>query len=133
MSTRRTQRKTSGGKGRGITWEKVRELALALPGMEEGSAYGTPAFRIKGKFFARLKEDGESFVLKIGFEEREMLMQAAPETFFITDHYRGYPAVLVRLAAIDPGSLGDLLEQAWRQLAPKRLVAEHDQAKGESY
>jgi hypothetical protein len=53
-------------------------------------------------------------------------MKAEPETFYITDHYRDYPAVLVRLANVDPGMLRHLLEQAWRQAAPKRLVAAYD-------
>ena len=104
------------------TFETVRQLALALPAVEEGTSYGTPAFRVRGKFFARMWEDGETLVLKIGFDARELLLQADPETFYITDHYRGYPAVLVRLPAVEPGQLRDLLEEAWRFNAPKRLV-----------
>ena len=105
------------------TFETVRELALALPAVEEGSSYGTPAFRVRGKLFARMWEDGETLVLKIGFDARELLMQADPKTFYITDHYRGYPCVLVRLPVTEPGQLRDLLEEAWRFNAPKRLAA----------
>jgi len=107
-----------------VTFETVRQLALALPGVEEGTAYGTPAFRVKGKFLARLREDGETLVLRIGFDEREVLMAADPETFYITDHYRGYPAVLVRLAGVHPDQLRDLFAEAWRQNAPRKLVAQ---------
>ena len=66
---------------------------------------------------------GESFVLIVDFDTRDILMRADPETFCITDHYRGYRAVLVRFVTLDPEDLPGLLEQAWRQVAPKRLVA----------
>src|SRR5207248_3717426 len=108
------------------TLTTVRRLALALPGVEEGPCYGTPGFRVRGKFLARLWEDGETLVVKCGDDERDFRMQSDPETFFITDHYRGYPAVLVRLSTVNAEDLRDVLEQAWRFNAPKRLVAEHD-------
>jgi hypothetical protein len=101
----------------------VRRLALALPDVEEGTSYGTPAFRVRGKLFARLHEDGESLVVRIAFQEREILMDAAPETFHITDHYVNYPMMLVRLAIVRPGELRALLADSWRQVAPARLVA----------
>jgi len=109
-----------------VTFETVRRIALALPKVEEGTSYGTPAFRVGKKFLARLWEDGEVLVVKIGFDEREILMKADPETFFITDHYQGYPSVLVRLASVDPDDLREVLEQAWRFNAPSRLVAARD-------
>lgn len=111
-----------------VTFEMVRRLALAFPAVEEGTSYGTPAFRVRGKFLARLREDGESLAIKCGFEERDLRIQADPGTFFTTDHYRGYPTVLVRLATVDPSDLSDVLEQAWRLHAPKRLVATHDRS-----
>ena len=110
--------------GKAVTFATVRRMALQFPGVEEGSSYGTPAFRVKGKFVARLKEDGCTLVVRIDQDEREAWMRADPETFFITDHYRGYPAVLVRLATVESEDLRDVLEQAWRFNAPKRLVAE---------
>jgi hypothetical protein len=106
-----------------LTFDDVRKLALALPEVEEGTSYGTPAFKVRGKFLSRLKEDGETLVVKIDFDERDILMAANPETFYITDHYRGYPAMLVRLATVDPDELRELFEAAWRRAAPKRLVA----------
>jgi hypothetical protein len=108
--------------------ETVRGVALALPGVEEGSSYGTPGFRVSGKFLARLWEDGETLVVKCGDEERDFRIQAAPRTFFITEHYRGYPTVLVRLARVQLAELREVLEEAWRRAAPKRLVAEYDRA-----
>ncbi|PYQ65355.1 MAG: hypothetical protein DMF53_05705 [Acidobacteria bacterium] len=71
-----------------VTYETVREIALALPGVEEGPCYGTPGLRVRGRLFARLWEDGETLVLKVGFDAREMLMAANPETFYITDQDR---------------------------------------------
>lgn len=105
-----------------VTFATVREIALALPGVEEGTAYGTPAFRIRGKFFLRLREDGESLAVKISFDERELLMRADPEAFFLTDHYRGYPAILIRMSAITRSALAEVLEQAWAGIAPAKLV-----------
>lgn len=108
-----------------VTFEAARLIALALPGVVEGTSYGTPAFRVQGKFLARLREDGESLAVKIGFDEREILMKIDPETFFITDHYLGYPTILVRLSRVHPDDLRMVLEQAWKRIAPKRLLAAH--------
>jgi hypothetical protein len=104
-------------------FETVREIALALPEVEEGPCYGTPGFRVRGKLFARIREDGETLVLKIDLDARELLLAADPEAFFLTDHYRGYPYVLVRLPVVEPEQLRELLEDAWRLSAPKRLAA----------
>jgi len=109
-------------KGGPVDFAMVRAAALALPGVEDGTSYGTPALKVRGKLLVRLKEDGESFVLIVDFDTRDILMRADPETFYITDHYRGYPAVLVRLATLAADDLPGLLEQAWRQVAPRRLV-----------
>jgi len=105
----------------------VRRLLLALPGVEEGPCYGTPGFRVRGKFLARLWPDGEVLVVKCGDDERDFRLQADPETFFSTDHYRGYPTVLVRLPRVSVSDLREVLEQAWRRNAPKRLIAAFDE------
>jgi hypothetical protein len=108
--------------------DTVRRVALALPGVQEGSSYGTLGFRVRGKFLARMWEDGETLVVKCGDEERDFRMQADPETFFITDHYRGYPTVLIHLSKVRLTDLREVLEEAWRRNAPKRLVAEYDRS-----
>jgi hypothetical protein len=113
-----------------ITLATVRRLALAFPGVEEGLSYGTPGFRVRGRFLARMWEDGETLVVKCGDDERDFRMKADPETFFVTDHYRGYPTVLVRLKLVDEDDLRAVLEEAWRRQAPKRLVKEYDQRRG---
>jgi len=113
-----------------VTFETVRRLALALPEVEEGTSYGTPAFivagKAKGKLIARLREDGDSLVVKIDLLKRDILLNAEPETFYITDHYLNHPYVLVRLSKVRLEVLRDLLEQAWRLEAPARLVKARD-------
>lgn len=112
--------------GGAITFDTVRAIARELPGAVEGTSYGTPAFRVGKTLFARLHQDGESLVIKIDQAQRAMRMRAAPETFYITDHYRNYPWMLVRLASVEPDDLRDLVEDAWRQCAPERLLADRD-------
>lgn len=106
-----------------MTFDEVRAMALAWPGVEGGTSYDTPALKVKGKLLARLREDGDSLVVTgIGFDEREMLMAAEPAVFFITGHYRDWPIVLVRLSAATPETVKELLLRRWRTIAPKRLV-----------
>ncbi len=116
-----------------MTWDGVRALALSFPGVEEATSYGAPAFKVGGKLLAcqpsnpRLRDGGRTLVLfDVSLEEREMLMQGEPEAFFFTDHYRDYPAVLVRLPALAPERLRPYLERRWRRVAPKRLVKAFD-------
>jgi hypothetical protein len=98
----------------------IRRIALSLPGVEEGTSYGTPAFRLKGKLIARLHQDGESIMFKLDFPTREHLMRADPATFFITDHYRNYPSVLARLDHLKPGDVRKLLARAIALAQAKR-------------
>ncbi|MWV58797.1 MmcQ/YjbR family DNA-binding protein [Rathayibacter sp. VKM Ac-2754] len=100
----------------------VRRLALELPGVEERSAYGTPAFYAGSRMFARLHEQpGVLVCWRADLGEREALLQDDPDTYFTTDHYDGHPSVLVRLARVPPARLGELLREAWEARAPKRL------------
>lgn len=108
------------------TWEAVQEIALALPGAVEGTSYGTPAFHVNKKLFVRFHQSGESVVIMIHISEREALMKINPETFFITDHYLNYPAMLVRLSTVQPDDLRKLVEESWRRSAPAKLVAAYD-------
>jgi hypothetical protein len=110
-----------------MTLEEVHELVLSFPEASEGRSYGKPAYTVAGKFFTRLRAEDESLVLLgVTFDEREMLMEAEPATFHITEHYRNYPSVLARIASLHPGSLKNLLERRWRQIAPKKLVKTFD-------
>jgi hypothetical protein len=105
-----------------MTFDDVRALAHAWPGVEDSTSYGTPALKVKGKGLTRLKEDGDSLVLQVGFDERETLMEAEPDVFYITDHYRGWPYVLARLSRANPETLKALLLRRWKEVAPRKLV-----------
>ena len=102
------------------TFETVRRLALALPEVEEGTSYGTPAFKVKGKLFARLHQDGETLVLRCDPELRPMLLAAEPELFTLTDHYRDYPWILLRFGLATEAKLAALLADARAEAAPRR-------------
>jgi hypothetical protein len=106
-------------------------LGLKLPEISEGTSYGTPALLVKGKSFTRLK-DPQTLVLLCPLEQKELLMEMAPQIYFETDHYKGWPAVLVRLAAISDEELSQRLADGWRHRAPKRLAAAYPIASGEN-
>jgi hypothetical protein len=115
------------------SWEDVIEIGTRLPGVELGTSYGTPALRVRGKGMCRLRTNPDALVLRVSdMGEREALLQSQPDVFFSTPHYDGYPYVLVRLAAVDPVELEELLEEAWRVRAAKRVVKawEAEQASG---
>ena len=95
------------------------------PGVEEDLSYGTPALKVRKKLIARLREPGV-LVLRCSLDEKEFLMAAAPEIYFETDHYKGWPAVLVRLSEIGREELSERLEKTWRGLATKKQVSEFD-------
>jgi hypothetical protein len=105
----------------GLDFDAVARLAQRLPEVEVGTSYGTPALKVKKKLFARLWEDGETLVLKLSFVVRDHLIASEPDVFFLTDHYRNYPYVLVRLPRVTKAKLAPLLEESWRQVAPTRL------------
>ena len=112
-----------------MTPEEVRKLVLSFPETEEGTSYGQPSFKVKGKFFTRIRaEDASLVLLEVPFDEREMLMEADPETFHITPHYKDYPSVLARIETVDPGSLKTFLERRWRKVMPKKLAKQYDEA-----
>jgi hypothetical protein len=112
-------------------WRKLVALAQRFPGVEESTSYHTPALKVKGKLIARLRTEAEgALALYCDFVDREMLLQAAPDTFFITDHYANYPMILVRLDKLLPSALPDLIGKAWRMRAPRRLIDEFDRSPG---
>ena len=101
-----------------VTYETVRRIGLALPDVEEGTSYGTPALKVHGKLFVRLHQDLDKIVLKMSFDRREEMMAADPVTYFITDHYRDYPWVLVSLDSVQAETLPELLKIAHREASP---------------
>jgi hypothetical protein len=106
-----------------MKWGAFVALALELPEVKESTSYGRPAVKVRGKFMAGYNPNEKAFVLRLAsVEEQGFLIEAAPSLYFVTDHYKGYPAVLMR-----PGKLGKTeararLERAWRLQAPKALV-----------
>lgn len=90
----------------------IRKVALSFPDVEEGTSYRTPAFKLGKKLLVRLHQDGSSLVLKVGAATRDHLLQADPDTFFITAHYRGYPYVLAHLDRLTADDLRKLIERA---------------------
>ncbi|HMG71345.1 MAG TPA: MmcQ/YjbR family DNA-binding protein [Gemmatimonadaceae bacterium] len=104
----------------GVTFADVSRLGRALPGVVESTSYGTPALKVDGKLLVRLKEDGETLVLRMDFVNRDLLLRAEPDLFFLTDHYLNYPSILLRLTRVTKPRLAELLEDAWRLVAPRR-------------
>ena len=111
-----------------FTYETLRELALSLrlPGVTETVSWGQPTLKAHGKawFFWNPKENAPVF--KVPFEERDMLIENDPETFFTTDHHRKWELVLARPQRLDPDWAGENLLRVWRAQAPKKLLKEFD-------
>jgi hypothetical protein len=103
------------------TLADVRAIVASLPETTEKPSYGTPGFRVRDKLFAREREDGLLVVFVADLGEKEMLLRSDPGKFTTTPHYDGHASVLVRLAEVDREELRELLTDAWRARAPKRL------------
>jgi hypothetical protein len=106
-----------------VTWKQLSKLGRALPDVEEGTWYRTPALNVRGRSFVRLKEDGRSVVFILeSVDEQQFLLESQPDVYFITDHYRGYPAVLARLTALRVAECRLMLKRGWRLKAPRDLL-----------
>jgi len=99
------------------------KIALSLPGSTETLWFHKPAVFIHDRFLTKVHDKEEAMVLQVGsMEMRDMMLEAEPALFYITDHYRSFPFVLARLSALDRKSLKDMLVGRAAQLAqmPKR-------------
>ena len=109
----------------GVSITAARQLLLDLPNVVEGRSYGMPSFLLNGRFLARFRDEDTVLVLQLAtISEREVLMDLDPAAFFFTEHYRNYPAVLVRLAEVAAPLLTDVVTEAWLHvsaLPPGRL------------
>ena len=105
-------------------FERIKGLAAgrSLLEVEHATSYGTPALKVHGSTFARML-DPATLVLQCPEEQKSLLMEISPDIYFETDHYVGYPVVLIRLDAIGDEELSLRLEDAWRLKAPERLRA----------
>lgn len=105
-------------------FETVRELALALPDVEAGTAYGSPAVKVGGKMFACMavhrSAEPNTLAVRVDFPDRDELIESDPSVFYLTDHYVNYPCVLVRLGRIETDALRDLLAMGWRFESARR-------------
>jgi len=101
-----------------INFDTVRKIGLALPGVEESTAYGQPALKIHGKLLACVpanrSAEPASLAVRVDFDDRAELLAADPDVYYVTDHYVGYTAVLVRLSRVSSDVLRDLLGMAYK-------------------
>ena len=110
-----------------VTESVIRKVALSFPLACEKPSYGKPSFFIAKKFFTRLRSEDDSIVWIVGsIDERDNLIELDPKTYFITEHYRDYPSVLVRIKRINEAMLRKMLERRWRAIAPKKLIKDLD-------
>lgn len=110
-----------------MQWEEFVAIALELPEVEESSSWGQPSLKVRGKYMAGINPKEKAFVLRLAsIEQREFLIEMAPQIYYITDHYRGYPAILARPAKLTRKEARGRLEQAWRTQAPRTLVRKFD-------
>ena len=113
---------------KGVTPAQFRKIALSFPQTLEKESYGNQAIFVAKKFFTRYRKNDDSLVFIVdSMETRDMMLELDPKTYFITDHYKDYPSVLVRMERISTDELQTMLERRWRQIAPKKLVKEIDE------
>jgi hypothetical protein len=121
-----------------MTFRTVRAIGLRLPGTEEGTMYGAPALKVGGKTFACIAShksaEPDTLAVRMDFAQRDALIEEDPATYYLKDHYRNYPVVLVRLSRVHPDALRDLLGGAWRLVSAagpaRRRGAARPAAKG---
>lgn len=106
-----------------MDFDEVFAIASAFPGVVRSTSYGTPSIKLGTKFLLREREPGILAIQRPSIDERDMLIEAEPDLFFITDHYRDYPYVLIRLDRLTPDHFRALLETIWREKANKSQVS----------
>lgn len=106
-----------------IDFDTVRRIALELPEVEDASAYGSPAIKVRGKLLTCVptnkSAEPDSLAVRIDVGQRAEMVATAPDVYYFTDHYAKHPMVLVRLSRIHPDALRDLLGAAWRFVTAK--------------
>jgi hypothetical protein len=107
----------------GTTWPQLCKLAAGLAGVTIDTWYGTPALKVGGKGFVRLKEDAATVVFVVdGLDTRDALIATRPGLYFITEHYRAYPAVLARLRDLPAAEARERVEHAWLNRAGEAII-----------
>jgi hypothetical protein len=107
-----------------VDFDTVRKIALGMPDVEESTAYGSQALKVRGKLLACIptnkSAEPDSLMVRMDFDRRAELLAAAPDIYYLPEHYVNYPSVLVRLSRIHPDALRDLLDMAWRFVTAKK-------------
>ena len=102
-------------------FDDAREIGLSLEGVEEGTMYGAPALKMRGKLLACMatnkSADPDSLVVQVGFVNRDLLVVKDPDVYYYRKHYASYPVVLVRLNRVARSDLREVLEMAHRHMA----------------
>lgn len=107
--------------------ERFLQIAKSLPGTELSTSYGTPSVKVRGKLMSRWRTEAEgALAIRCDFLDRQILLQAEPEVFFLTEHYRDYPMILMRLEKASAKTMLDVVDRAWRLVAPARLISERN-------
>jgi hypothetical protein len=103
-----------------LTRTEARKIALSVEGASEGPYFGKPAIFVAEKFLTRVHHKEEAVVLAIGsMEMRDVMLEAEPRLFYITDHYKSFPYLLARLSKLDKATLKDLLSARLLQIEAK--------------
>ena len=113
-----------------VSADELRQVVRSLPEAEERETWGHPTFRVRDKMFATMSDDGRQATVKATKEEQAALVAAAPETFGIPAYVGRHGWVSIQLATVDPTELRELVVEAWRQTAPRRLVTAYDAEPG---
>lgn len=113
-----------------VSADELRQVMRSLPEAKERETWGHPTFRVRDKMFATMSDDGRQATVKATKQEQAALVAAAPETFGIPAYVGRHGWVSIQLATVDPTELRELVVEAWRQTAPKRLVTAYDAGSG---
>lgn len=108
-----------------MTFRSVRAIGLRLPGVEESTMYGTPALKLGKRLIACIASNKSAepgtLVVRTDFEQRDALIEEAPDTYYLKAHYKNYPVVLVRLSRVNRDAMRDLLGAAHRLVSAAQV------------
>ena len=120
-----------------VTFETIREIGLQLPGVEESTTYGVSSLKLNGKLLAcpaiNKSAEPNTLMIRIDRDARDALLAEAPDTYYLTDHYAPYPAILVRLSRVGPDALRDLLRAGWQFMSAEARKSKQPQARKKAF
>ncbi|WP_404402496.1 MmcQ/YjbR family DNA-binding protein [Pelagibacterium halotolerans] len=113
-----------------MTFDDIRRIALKFPGVVDATSYDTPAIKVGTQFLLRERDPGIVAMRCASIDDRDLLIETGEDAFFITDHYRDYPYVLIRLETLDPARFTFLFEAIWRQKALQKHLKAYEDTRG---